>query len=334
MGTGSPCDYISIKQLNARTFITECRRGEGQFQAMDRIFIPEPGDRMIVVSSGRDEDGVEFSSTLVYERQTYSVQQLFPTPPCNPPHARNGGYSEGLSLSLQSKNRNFCMAHPVLLVDDEPQIRRLIKSLLSRLGFNTIEAADGKSALVALHQARGKVSLLLTDVKHGRDERHRVGKGCCSDLPHHSHPLHVRCRSGNATGAGASQRLYCEAIFSRDTHRRCCGRARGPRLALFSRVAARGGIGSRLEPGPDSVAGRSSVLRTRPTRKIGGPTCGNKIVAAHAQSPGRERVVFIMCNARTRRASSSPAGNAPSLPAYAARWTCRHGFGSGYIAYP
>lgn len=86
IGTGSPCDYISIKQLNASTFIAECRSREGHYQAMDRIFIPEAGDTMIVVSSGRDEHGVEFSSTLVYERQTL-VQQLCQNPPCNMPYA-------------------------------------------------------------------------------------------------------------------------------------------------------------------------------------------------------------------------------------------------------
>ena len=93
-GTGCPCDYISIKQLNTRTFISECRNREGRYRAMDRIFVPEADNTMIVVSIGTNEDGAEFSSTLVYERQTRLAQQLFQNPPCKMAYAPQRGYSE------------------------------------------------------------------------------------------------------------------------------------------------------------------------------------------------------------------------------------------------
>jgi two-component system, OmpR family, response regulator len=60
------------------------------------------------------------------------------------------------------------MTGPVLLVDDDPQIRLLVKSLLWEQGLSTIEAADGESALAALHEADGKIALVLTDVYMGK----------------------------------------------------------------------------------------------------------------------------------------------------------------------
>ena len=51
----------------------------------------------------------------------------------------------------------------VLLVDDEPAIRRLIVRILQRLGYAVIEAGDGDTAL-SLVEAGGRIDLLLTDV--------------------------------------------------------------------------------------------------------------------------------------------------------------------------
>ena len=53
---------------------------------------------------------------------------------------------------------------PVLVVDDEPQMRSLVKALLSEEGFNSIEASDGCSAYATLKKLDGEVSLVLTDV--------------------------------------------------------------------------------------------------------------------------------------------------------------------------
>jgi two-component system, cell cycle sensor histidine kinase and response regulator CckA len=56
------------------------------------------------------------------------------------------------------------MMKPVLVVDDEPQIRSLVTALLSREGFQSIEAGDGDSAFSAAQGLHGEISLLLTDV--------------------------------------------------------------------------------------------------------------------------------------------------------------------------
>jgi CheY-like chemotaxis protein len=53
---------------------------------------------------------------------------------------------------------------PVLVVDDEPQVRMLVKALLSKEGFESIEANDGCSAFATAQKLDGEISLLLTDI--------------------------------------------------------------------------------------------------------------------------------------------------------------------------
>ena len=64
--------------------------------------------------------------------------------PANPPAAAGG--SEGR----------------VLVADDDPQMRRLIRNVLQREGFEVVEAEDGLDALERLEQET--VSLVLLDV--------------------------------------------------------------------------------------------------------------------------------------------------------------------------
>ena len=51
----------------------------------------------------------------------------------------------------------------VLVIDDEPSIRMLIKDVLEDVGYETIEAADGAAGLAIL-QSNARVDLLITDV--------------------------------------------------------------------------------------------------------------------------------------------------------------------------
>jgi DNA-binding response OmpR family regulator len=48
----------------------------------------------------------------------------------------------------------------ILVVDDEDDVRDLVVSNLRRTGFNTIEAADGESALAAIHESRPDAVIL------------------------------------------------------------------------------------------------------------------------------------------------------------------------------
>lgn len=51
---------------------------------------------------------------------------------------------------------------PVLVVDDEAQISLLVRTLLSKEGFESIEASDGCSAFATAKKIDGEISLLLT----------------------------------------------------------------------------------------------------------------------------------------------------------------------------
>jgi DNA-binding response OmpR family regulator len=57
------------------------------------------------------------------------------------------------------------MPKPILIVDDEPQIRSMLKKLLSRNGFETIESADGQSALSTVRNRSGDIAALIADVE-------------------------------------------------------------------------------------------------------------------------------------------------------------------------
>jgi len=51
----------------------------------------------------------------------------------------------------------------ILVVEDEPGIRALMRKILQREGFEVFEAGNGPEALTILKQ-RGPVNLLITDV--------------------------------------------------------------------------------------------------------------------------------------------------------------------------
>lgn len=54
------------------------------------------------------------------------------------------------------------MNRRILVVDDEPQVRRLLSAALRRRGFDVIEAANGAQALSAVDDPG--VGLLLSDI--------------------------------------------------------------------------------------------------------------------------------------------------------------------------
>jgi len=66
----------------------------------------------------------------------------------------------------------------ILLVEDEPGVRQLVREMLHRLGYTTLEAGGGAEALRIFEQHRGGIDLLLTDVimpqMSGRDLAERL----------------------------------------------------------------------------------------------------------------------------------------------------------------
>ena len=52
----------------------------------------------------------------------------------------------------------------ILLVEDDPIMRRLTQQMLQEQGYSVIEAQDGKSALEIIASHPGSIALVLTDV--------------------------------------------------------------------------------------------------------------------------------------------------------------------------
>ena len=54
---------------------------------------------------------------------------------------------------------------PVLVVDDEPQIRSYLRRLLSQEGFDIREAHDGPTAISVIRELSGNIAALVTDIE-------------------------------------------------------------------------------------------------------------------------------------------------------------------------
>jgi two-component system cell cycle sensor histidine kinase/response regulator CckA len=68
----------------------------------------------------------------------------------------------------------------VLLVEDEPSLRNLARTILAARGFRVIEASDGAQALAASARHPGAIHLLITDIvmpgMNGRDLARSLGR--------------------------------------------------------------------------------------------------------------------------------------------------------------
>jgi two-component system, cell cycle sensor histidine kinase and response regulator CckA len=53
----------------------------------------------------------------------------------------------------------------ILVVEDEPGVRRLTSQLLQRHGYGTLEAGDGNEALALLSVGETPIGLVLTDIR-------------------------------------------------------------------------------------------------------------------------------------------------------------------------
>jgi CheY-like chemotaxis protein len=52
----------------------------------------------------------------------------------------------------------------ILVAEDQPEVRSIMRAILSRHGYNVIIVPDGETALQALSDQRDTIDLLLTDV--------------------------------------------------------------------------------------------------------------------------------------------------------------------------
>jgi len=63
-----------------------------------------------------------------------------------------------------SDSPNLRGMETILVVEDEPPVRWIVKDVLGKYGYNVLEAGNGVEALALWHQHHGEVALLLTDV--------------------------------------------------------------------------------------------------------------------------------------------------------------------------
>ena len=81
----------------------------------------------------------------------------------------------------------------VLLVDDEPGLRGLVKRVLTQRGYRVLEAADGAIALRLAAGHVGEIDLILTDV----DMPNLGGRGMVEELKELSPDLNALFMSGH-----------------------------------------------------------------------------------------------------------------------------------------
>ena len=105
------------------------------------------------------------------------------------------------------------MVQPILLVDDETPVRRLIKTVLLRHGFQVIEAEDGVSALSTLTQLKGDLSLVVSDVVMPWLD----GIGLCQQVKKIFPHIPVLLISGNQPNACRVGDRFLEKPFHPDT---------------------------------------------------------------------------------------------------------------------
>ena len=68
-GSGAPYDTVSIKQIDANTFIDEQKKTGGAYHTTGRTVISHDGKTMTVTRQGTYSDGTPFRATYIYEKQ-------------------------------------------------------------------------------------------------------------------------------------------------------------------------------------------------------------------------------------------------------------------------
>jgi DNA-binding response OmpR family regulator len=84
----------------------------------------------------------------------------------------------------------------VLLAEDEPLVRNLVRTVLTDEGYAVLDAADGKAALDLSRQYDGSIHILLTDVRMPRMD----GLELCSHIVRERPEIKVLVMSGKLSG--------------------------------------------------------------------------------------------------------------------------------------
>ena len=190
------------------------------------------------------------------------------------------------------------MAHEILIVDDEPDIRMLIEGVLRDEGYETRQAADSTATIAAFRIRRPSLVILDVWLQGSRLDGLGILQALHSEEPHV--PVVMISGHGNIeTAVTAIQRGaydFIEKPFQSDRLLLIV------RRALQAATLARENAELRLRAGPEStltgdsqaiVQLRASVERVAPT--------GSRVLITGAAGSGKE-VVARMTHSRSRRA--------------------------------
>jgi PAS domain S-box-containing protein len=138
-GTGMTADVL---QRAVQPFFTTKPAGQGSGLGLSMVygFVRQSGGHLRIAS----EPGCGTTVTLYL--------------PATAPSAANAGSRAAVTAPPPTGNNER-----ILLVEDQPQVRLLLKRQLTRLGYRVVEVPDAQTALARLDEAP-EVDVLLTDV--------------------------------------------------------------------------------------------------------------------------------------------------------------------------
>jgi two-component system nitrogen regulation response regulator NtrX len=190
------------------------------------------------------------------------------------------------------------MAHDILIVDDEPDIRALIEGILSDEGYQTRQAANSDQALAAFRARRPSLAILDIWLQNSKLD----GLGILQVM--HQEEPRVPCVmiSGHGTIETAVQAIqhgaydFIEKPFDSDRLLLCLSRAlEAARLKReVSELKLRAGAETELVGVSQAIAQlRQAIERVAPT--------GSRVLISGPAGAGKE-VAARMLHARSRRA--------------------------------
>ncbi len=190
------------------------------------------------------------------------------------------------------------MAHEILIVDDEPDIRLLVDGILRDEGYDTRQAGDAESAIAAFRARRPTLVILDVWLQGSKLD----GLGVLQAITDETPPVPVVMISGHGTIETAVSAIqqgaydFIEKPFQADRLLLCVSRA------LEAARLARENAELRLRAGPDNrLEGDSqSIISVRQQIERVAPT-GSRVLISGAPGVGKE-VAARMIHARSRRA--------------------------------
>ena len=190
------------------------------------------------------------------------------------------------------------MAHEILIVDDEPDIRMLMDGILQDEGYQTRQAADSDQALAAFRARRPSLVVLDIWLQGSRLDGLGILKAMHSEEPQ----VPVVMISGHGTIETAVQSIqygaydFIEKPFKSDRLLLVARRAlEAARLARENaELRLRAGTETELTGGSPAIAAlRAAIERVAPT--------GSRVLISGPAGSGKE-VAARMTHARSRRA--------------------------------